>query len=397
MKKEQNVKQKHRRYVRINGKLFAKSFSRKTDADRWFFEKKREKELIESGLSSPVMHTPVEEYSQEWLKNRKVNGKPLSSWEPEEARVRRYIVPQFGKQSLQRISTREWESFLNGLVASNAVSAATRNRIRSLLCKMYNDALRQGIVSMNPISVIPRLKESGDRWDYWHTKEEIETYLIEASRVSPSFFIFAMLALNTGARVGEILALGWEDIHLEQRRLHLWRIFEEASRTVCARTKGHKSRWLGINDSLYEALVAHRGTMQAMARWVPLVHGKEGQYLDQHQIRDIHLRVCRRAGLKVIRVHDLRHTFASHYVMNGGSMAELQGILGHSVPSMTEKYAHLAPGFLESKAGVVSFSWKRKSAEVHSLASRKGRKSDTRVTQLPHHEGDEEDAAHWVR
>ena len=61
------------------------------------------------------------------------------------------------------------------------------------------------------------------------------------------------------------------------------------------------------------------------------------------------------AQVREIRIHDLRHTFASHYIMNGGSLTELQGLLGHSSPMMTLKYAHLAPGFLECRAQVVSF------------------------------------------
>ncbi len=43
----------------------------------------------------------------------------------------------------------------------------------------------------------------------------------------------------------------------------------------------------------------------------------------------------------------MRHTYASHYVMNGGGIAEMQMLLGHSTPQMTQKYAHLTPGFLE--------------------------------------------------
>ena len=57
-----------------------------------------------------------------------------------------------------------------------------------------------------------------------------------------------------------------------------------------------------------------------------------------------------------IQKHDLRHTYASHYIMNGVSLTELQALLGHSNTLMTLKYAHLTPGFLEKKAGVVSFS-----------------------------------------
>lgn len=87
-----------------------------------------------------------------------------------------------------------------------------------------------------------------------------------------------------------------------------------------------------------------------------LVVKEGGKIISERAIRNIHERVCARAKLKRLRIHDLRHTYASHYVMNGGALAELQMLLGHSTPQMTQKYAHMAPGFLESKARVVSFT-----------------------------------------
>jgi integrase len=76
----------------------------------------------------------------------------------------------------------------------------------------------------------------------------------------PEFWTFACLALNTGARIGELLALDHADVDLNQRRIQIAKVFEEASGTVQNRTKGHKVRWLGINDALFDALVEHRNT-----------------------------------------------------------------------------------------------------------------------------------------
>ena len=73
-------------------------------------------------------------------------------------------------------------------------------------------------------------------------------------------------------------------------------------------------------------------------------------------VRNAHERICSKAKVKHIRIHDLRHTYASHSITNGGSLSELQALLGHSNTLMTLKYAHLTPGFLEKKACVVSFS-----------------------------------------
>lgn len=79
--------------------------------------------------------------------------------------------------------------------------------------------------------------------------------------------------------------------------------------------------------------------------------------------------------MKTIRVHDVRHTYASHYVMNGGSLADLQELLGHSSPMMTQKYAHLAPGHLKSKSSVVNFA-----ASADPFSSNEGTSNVVKLT-----------------
>jgi site-specific recombinase XerD len=145
-------------------------------------------------------------------------------------------------------------------------------------------------------------------------------------------------------------------LNLQHRRIHIAKIFEETSGQVFRRTKGHKERWLGINDSLSEALIEYRNLTRYNKSSDPVICDQQGQRLYERYIRYAHKRLCQRAGVKSLRVHDLRHTYASHYIMNGGSLVELQSLLGHSSPTMTLKYAHLAPGYLEKKASVVSFS-----------------------------------------
>ncbi len=257
---------------------------------------------------------------------------------------------------MNKITTREWEAFLDGLVAAELVAPATRNRVRSLLNKMYNDGVRQEMFTINPVRIIPKLKESMEAWNYWSSTDDIVQYLNEAKKESDSFFLFACLSLNLGTRIGETLALDHNDIDLTHRRIQIAKIFEEASGKVFRRTKGHKERWLGINDSLHESLIEYRNKTLFRKSNDPLICDQNGNRIRERRIRHIHDRVCERAKIESIRIHDLRHTYASHYIMNGGSLAELQSLLGHSSPMMTLKYAHLTPGFLEKKAGVVSFS-----------------------------------------
>ena len=111
-----------------------------------------------------------------------------------------------------------------------------------------------------------------------------------------------------------------------------------------------------MNEALHSLLLNHKRIKVNAKPQDLLIVDANGKRFSQAAIRRIHRRVCRRARLKQVRVHDLRHTYASHYIMNGGGLSELQMLLGHSTPQMTQKYAHLAPGFLESKAKVVCFS-----------------------------------------
>ncbi len=350
------VKKEQRRTIRIHGEKIEKTFTRKVDADRWYLEKKREKELVERGLSLKTEDITLQDFALKWHERRKLNGKPLSSWESDDGRLRKYILPQFGHRNLGQISTKEWESFLDSLVSDELIAPATRNRIRSLATKLYNDALRQELATNNPVRIIPKLKESMEAWDYWSSTDDILTYLEEAKKESEYFFIYASLSLNLGLRMGEALALSFEDTNLPQRRIHIHKVFEESSGTIQNRTKAHKERWLGINDSLFEILMNYRNTTKHKDSSHLLICDENGNSLYERQIRRVHERVCAKANVKLIRPHDLRHTYASHYIMNGGTLADLQSLLGDSSPMMTLKYAHLAPGYLEKKAGVVSFN-----------------------------------------
>ena len=346
----------YRKTIRINGEKIEKVFSRKADADKWYHDKKREKELVENGLSVVQTDITVSDFAAQWHEKRKSNGKPFSSWMSDDGRLKKWILPEFGSREMNKITTKEWDCFLDGLVADELVAPATRNRIRSLANKMYNDGIRQSFLINNPIRVIPKLKETMEAWDYWSSTDDIINYLDAAKSESDSFYLFASLSLNLGTRIGETLALDSSDINLAQRRIQIAKIFEPASGTVCFRTKGHKERWLGINDSLLEVFSEIRTRGRFLKPADPLICDKDGFRMNASVIRNTHERICSEAKVKHIRIHDLRHTYASHYIMNGGSLSELQALLGHSNTLMTLKYAHLTPGFLERKAGVVSFS-----------------------------------------
>lgn len=358
--------QTYQKEIRINGRRLTRRFTRLADADRWYTEKKREKELIERGLASSEQEILFGDFTATWLERRRQQGKPLGSWMTDEERLRKWILPSFGQRILQRITSQEFESFLDCLVTKEGLSSSTRNRVRAVLHKLYNDAKRQGHVPFNPVSNVLVWKEKQRTFDYWQTLEECREYLDHAEKESPSFYAFAILALNTGARVGELIALQNQDVDFSNRRIHIFKLKEYRNGEICKRTKGGGDRWLGMNDEVHQVLLRHRQQSKFNGPNDFIIHELDGKSVDASTLRRHHWRVCKKAGLRELRVHDLRHTFASHFVMNGGNLHDLQALLGHSSPTMTQRYAHLAPGYLESKAQIVQIG---KNLCQHSASS----------------------------
>lgn len=101
-----------RKTIRINGEKIEKIFSRKADADRWYLDKKREKELLESGLSAVKSDITLSEFAMHWHEKRRSNGKPFSSWMSDDGRLKKWILPEFGSREMNKITTKEWDLFL---------------------------------------------------------------------------------------------------------------------------------------------------------------------------------------------------------------------------------------------------------------------------------------------
>ena len=143
-------------------------------------------------------------------------------------------------------------------------------------------------------------------------------------------------ALKTGLRLGELLALKWEDIGLVAGRLmvrrSLWQQQEGAP-------KSGRIREVPLSERAVATLVRHRHL-----RGPYVFCNEDGARLSHSGVKDIVPKACRRVGLaKRLTWHDLRHTFASHLVMRGRSLKEVQELLGHATMDMTMRYAHLSP------------------------------------------------------
>ena len=162
-------------------------------------------------------------------------------------------------------------------------------------------------------------------------------------------------------RKGEIRGLKWDAVDLSARRLTVRRSFCQVTGSLKETTKSKRVRYVPINSELHAVLVELRGKGLAGDLVLP-------KFKYKHCYRIIG-RLSRWAGVSVIRFHDLRHTFASHFMMAGGNIYDLQRILGHSTIAMTERYSHMSPEHLTGKTELLNFGLPSTVGKVVSLSA----------------------------
>ncbi|HMI85973.1 MAG TPA: tyrosine-type recombinase/integrase [Polyangiaceae bacterium] len=219
------------------------------------------------------------------------------------------------------------------------------NHITLLITMMnYAASLKLPWLAKVPKFKKPKIQALGRNYRYLRTREEIRRFLLAARDEGETIFMLYLTAIVTGMRAGELAALLWSDIDFEARIIMVSRSFDGP-------TKSGVSRPVPILDELLVELRAWR-----LRNAGPYVFpNRDGGMLGRsgRPFQEVLHRVLDRAGFPVetangkkrwyISFHSLRHTFASHWMLGGGSLFRLQRVLGHSTITMTERYSHLAP------------------------------------------------------
>jgi integrase len=146
--------------------------------------------------------------------------------------------------------------------------------------------------------------------------------------------VMVALGLKTGLRQGELIGLRWEDVDLVAQKLM---VRQAVARGIIGTPKNGKTREVPLSDQTVQLLKAHRHLKSEF-----VFCDDKGRMLTKGACKWPLWSTCKRAGLRRIGWHVLRHTFASHLVMKGVPLKAVQELLGHSTIEMTMRYAHLA-------------------------------------------------------
>ena len=259
-----------------------------------------------------------------------------SAW-MDETLLRKYLLPIFSEYRLNRIKRVDIIK-MHHLAKSDGFADGTCNRWLTLMRYIFNCSIRWEImpVGSNPCDNVKLFEDNGAREKYL-TNEELSrllhvldnTHHVQLAKV-------IKLLLYTGARKREILDAKWEDVDFIRRFLKV------------PISKSGKPRFIPLSDKAIEILKSldrHKDVP-----WVFFNPNSKAPLVSIFYSWDA-IRLA--ADLPDLRVHDLRHSFASFLVNAGRSLYEVQRILGHYDPKVTMRYAHLSSKSLIDAANVV--------------------------------------------
>lgn len=310
----------------------------------------------QQGTLVTAPHQKLEDFLQQWLEDTQRDSIKPRSYERYEEIVRLHIVPGLGRVQLQKLTPQQVQSFYAKKI-KEGYKAITVASFHKVLHKALDTAVRWNLVSKNVCDVVsvPRVEEFEI---HPLTVEQIRKLLEVAKGHSSEALI--KLAIATGLRRGELMALKWSDIDLNAGVLQVQRnLVRVPSKLpgkgyVESETKTKKSRRsVMIASFALEALREHRSRqLHALAAAGPLWQYNNyvfstsvGTHIHPtRDMSDVLDKLLEKACLPHIRFHDLRHSAATLLMSQGVHPKVVQEFLGHSTITMTmDTYSHVLP------------------------------------------------------
>lgn len=235
--------------------------------------------------------------------------------------IDKHFAAWWGTTPLDRITSHEVESYVG--YRAGHVAPSTANKELRTLKAMFAKAVEWKLLPYHPIAHVKSIRELESRPKLFYSADELQSLYASSGKRAA---IWKLLA-NTGLRRSEALNLLWEQVSDNA-------ITVVSSKST--RTKSGRWRHIPLSSGALAALAVLR--VDADARVLP--------HMQPHSLTRAFNRDLAAAQMTG-SLHLLRHTFASHLVMAGRPLYEVQRILGHSDLKVTQIYAHLAPGYLQ--------------------------------------------------
>lgn len=348
--------------VKPNGKRDVKYVYGKTEAEC----KRKLRELIKEIHSSDyisVQKESVKDYMNSWLVNVKQNQLKPKSYDRLEQTLLYNVYPYIGEIQLQAIKADDIQNMLNEL-KKNGKAYSTIKKAYDAVNSCFNLGIEKRTVSTNPAVgvIIPNKKLFPAQKIPFYTQDEAKKLIEQATICWPNgtrrypLGSFVPLIINTGLRMGELLALKWdEDIDFENKTLTVHKNISlvknrkedpekkyELLLQDSVKTDAGQDRSIPLNEQAINALL----DLKAVTGNSPFVMTTKNEtHVSPRNIDRIFRRIAKAAGFeeeKIFGVHSLRHTFATLLLSNGVEIKTVSELLGHSDVTITyNTYIHV--------------------------------------------------------
>lgn len=257
----------------------------------------------------------------------KANNKP-SEQASKKSILDNYLLPRYRTRRLDTFKVLDIDQ-LKAEMLDEGYNRKTINNAMAVWAKLLHYAQDQELIGKTPRFKFLKIRE--EKFDFFDF-DELER-LVAAAKDEPDRQAMILLGAEAGLRMGEMLALTQDCVDYRSGNLTIW---ENDWHGQVGSTKGGERRTVPMTPRLRAALQAIRHLRADLV----LCSG-EGKRWTRHIVRAALRTICRRAGLRVVGAHVLRHTFCSHLAMRGAAPKAIQELAGHKSLKVTLRYMHL--------------------------------------------------------
>ncbi len=273
-----------------------------------------------------------EEWFEECMKRMKLELMP-STVASYEAQIKKWIHPHWSKKEIKEISKSDvYELIFHK--CEGFQTQYTRRNVLKMVKRIFQVAVEEGLLDRNPCTGI-NVKVS-EVVQKVLTTTEVESFLKEAKDAHHRFYPIWVAALLTGMRSGELYALKWTDLDLDNRTISVSKSW--SSKNGISPTKTRRARIVPISDDLLVFLKERRLQEGNVSEFV-LPRLSEWEHGEQARVTR---EFCEGIGITSVKFHDLRATFITNLLARGESLAKVMSIVGHSELKTTNGYLRKA-------------------------------------------------------
>ena len=350
------------------------------------------RKLQETEESRPVSRgserRTVDEVAESLRRRLAVEGARKSYLQNCESMQRVHVSPRLGSKPIDRVTVADIETVAAAMLDAGLAPKTVRNVV-TFLHSVFEHAIDRGWTTQNPVrrASRPKRRRAGDANPdiQFLTVSELEAVLraipdeavtrspastrrgragsappIPPDVLGPVIRVAVLAAAMTGLRQSELLGLRWRDVDWTAQRIRVRNAWVRGEHSAEGKSDRSTRRSVPMADRLAREL--DRWSQRTLYRAdddLVFAHPQSGRPLDRTKLSRRFKAACADAGVRVVRFHDLRHTFATRLAASGQPMRTTQEFLGHADSKTTQIYAHYAPSAHEVEMVNAAFAEER--------------------------------------